>query len=136
VYESSNGWRYQLQAHGFYGKRVIASRRSSEASSTTVTPRGVDPSSNVLPEQVMSSLCLLNCLLVWGVAKPQQHGLRSPKAQAAAMSVARGLLKGTVGQKACTFPLYFDNEWKVVWPNEHELEPSMRIDVVDGMLQL
>ena len=136
VYESSNGWRDQLQGHGFYGKRVIASRRSSEASGTPVTPRGADPCSNVIPEPVMSSLCLLNCLFVWGVAKPQQHGLRSPKAQAAALSFARGLLKGTVGQKACTFPLYFFNDWKVVWPNQQEMEPSMRIDVVDGMLQL
>ena len=65
VYESSAAWREQLAAHGFHGKHVIASRRSSEASGEPVTPRGADPCSNVLPEPVMSSLCLLNCLFVW-----------------------------------------------------------------------
>ena len=75
VYESSNGLRYQLQAHGCHGKHVIASRRSFEASGTALTPRCVDPSSSALPGPVMSSVCLLNCLLVW---EWQSHNSMDP----------------------------------------------------------
>ena len=135
VYESNSSWRQQMANIGFRGFHIIQSRNSLE-SGQELTPRAKDPATDVLPEPVMTTLCLLQCLLRWGVAKPTHGGLRDPAGQAAALSLARGLLRSTVGQNTFTLPVYFDNSWESVWPKKPEVAPCLMLDIVGGDVQL
>ena len=114
VYETMPAWCDQVSKMGFQGSHCLPSRRAED-------PQGKIQCRDVLKDMIhgsaVSTCCLLQLLVRWSSMKPNLGGLRSTKAQAAALSMLHGLLASTLGVAGdWTLPVHFQRGWKCQWP--------------------
>ena len=134
VYESMPSWIDQMTQMGFSGAHCIPSRKA-EASHKKVECR--DVFKDALAGSVISTCCLVQLLVRWSAMKPQQGGLRHPKAQAAALSMLDGLLASTVDVSGeWTLPVHFCRVWQCEWPCLDTRAADVLLSVKDGIVDL